>query len=219
MGCACLKQCVQLSTILWMNSVVSDWMEQQIWPQIGKMMLDDAYFKLVGCARELTKKLNGPVAQIILDGYLTFQTVAIRRLCDPRKDVISLRRVLVEVKTENLASFDQTDSLLQSLDSCNHVCKQVNHHIAHTANPALRPDFREWNLEMKDLVEAQEAICRIAVTLDRDILHRNIPINIIPVPQFNIIEDFTLWIPDEGISKLWKFWHAHNNKVNAWRLP
>jgi hypothetical protein len=143
MGGACLKQCVQLSTILWMNSVVSDWMEQQIWPQIGKMMLDDAYFKLVGCARELTKKLNGPVAQIILDGYLTFQTVAIRRLCDPRKDVISLRRVLVEVKAENLACFDQTDPLLQSLDSCNHVCKQVNHHIAHTANPALRPDFRE----------------------------------------------------------------------------
>ena len=69
---------------------------------------------------------------------------------------------------------------------------------------------------MKDLVEAQEAICRIAVTLERDILHRNIPINIIPVPQFNIMEDFTLWIPDEGISKLWKFWHAHNKKVNAW---
>ena len=50
-----------------MNSVVSDWMDQQIWPQIWKMMLDDAYFKLVGHARELTGKLNGPVAQIIPD--------------------------------------------------------------------------------------------------------------------------------------------------------
>jgi hypothetical protein len=67
-------------------------MEKQIWPQVWKMMLDDAYFKLVGYARELTGRLNGPVAQIILDGYLTFQMVAIRRLCDPRKDVISLRR-------------------------------------------------------------------------------------------------------------------------------
>jgi len=201
-----------------MNGVVSDWMDGQIWPQIGKMMLDDAYFKLVQHARKLTGKLNGPVAQLVLDGYLTFQTVAIRRLCDPRKDVISLRRALLEAKAEKLASIDQLDLLLQGLDSCNHVRKMVNHHIAHTANPALRPDFREWDLEMKHLVEAQEAICKVAITLDRDIFHRNLPINIITVPQYNIMEDFTLWVPDEVISKLWKFWHDHNKAVNAWRL-
>jgi hypothetical protein len=119
-----------------MNSVVSDWMEQQIWPQIWGMMLNDAYFKLVGHARELTGKLNGPVAQLILNGYLTFQIVAIRRLCDERRDVISLRRALLEIKAKDLALTPQIDQLLQSLDSCDHVCEQVNHHIAHTANPA-----------------------------------------------------------------------------------
>ena len=72
-------------------------------------MLDDAYFKLVGHARELTGKLNGPVAQIILDGYLTFQTVAIRRLCDPRRDVISLRRAIMEAKAHDLDATDQAD--------------------------------------------------------------------------------------------------------------
>jgi hypothetical protein len=45
-----------------MSSVVSNWMDKQIWPQIWKMLLDDAYFKLVGHARQLTGKLNGTVA-------------------------------------------------------------------------------------------------------------------------------------------------------------
>ena len=71
---------------------------------------------------------------------------------------------------------------------------------------------------MPYLAEAQKAICKVAITLDRDILHRNIPINIIPEPQFNIMEDFTPWMPDGAINKLWKFWHAHKNEVDAWRF-
>jgi hypothetical protein len=142
-----------------MNSVV-DWMDNQIWPQIWKMMLDDAYFKLVGHARELTGKLNGPVAQIILDGYLTFQTVAIRRLCDPRRDVISLRRAIMEAKAHDLAATDQADLLLDRLGCCDHVCDLVNNYVAHTANPARRPNASAWNLQVPHLVEAQKAICR-----------------------------------------------------------
>jgi hypothetical protein len=86
-------------------------MDEQIWPQIWKLMLDYAYFKLAGHARELTGKPNGSIAQIILDGYLTSQTVTIRRLCDRRRDVISLRRVLTEVRANNLATHDQVDQL------------------------------------------------------------------------------------------------------------
>jgi hypothetical protein len=126
-----------------MNSFVPDWMDKQIWPQIWKMMLDDAYFKLVGRARELTGKLNDPVVQIILDGYLTFQTVAIRRLCDPGRNVISLRRAIMEARAH--AATDQIDSLLDHLGCCDHVCNLVNNHVAHTANPARRPDASAWN--------------------------------------------------------------------------
>ena len=201
-----------------MNSVVSDWMDQQIWPQIWKMMLDDAYFKLVGYARELTGRLNGPVAQIILDGYLTFQMVAIRRLCDPKRDVISLRRALTEAKSNGLAPTDQVDRLLDSLGCCDHVCDLVNDHVAHTANPSRRPSVSAWNLRTPHLIEAQKAICKAAITLDRDLLGRNIAINLIPEPQFNIMEDFTAWVPDEAIDKLWKFWHAYKREVDAWRL-
>ena len=202
-----------------MNNFVSHWMDEQIWPQIWKMLLDDAYFRLVGHARELTGKLNGSVSQVILDGYLTSQTVTIRRLCDRRRDVISLRRVLTEARASNIATRDQDDQLSDILDSCDHVHDLVSDHIAHTADPLRRPNVSAWKLQMSDLVEAQKAICRVAVTVDRDLLHRNVAINLIPEPQFNIMEDFTLWVPDEMIDKLWKFWHAHKRNVNAWRFP
>ena len=102
---------------------------------------------------------------------------------------------------------------------CDHVCDLVNNYVAHTANPARRPNASAWNLQVPHLIEAQKANCKVAITLDRAIFHRNISINIIPEPQFNIMEDFTLWVPDEVISKLWKFWHAHKKEVDAWRLP
>jgi hypothetical protein len=199
-----------------MSGVISDWMDQQIWPQIWKMLLDDAYFKLVGHARELTGKLNGSIAQIILDGYLTTQTVAIRRLCDRRRDVISLRRVLTEVRTNNIAAHDQVDQLSDRLDSCDQVYDLVSDHIAHTADPLRRPNVSAWSLQTTDLVEAQKAICRVAVTVERDLFRRNVAINLIPEPQYNIMEDFTLWVPSEMIDRLWKFWHAHKKGVNAW---
>jgi hypothetical protein len=88
----------------------------------------------VGRARELTGKPGGVVAQLILDGYLTFQTVAIRRLCDRRRDVISLRRVLTEAKAQNIATHDQINHLSDKLDSCDHVYDLVSDHIAHTAD-------------------------------------------------------------------------------------
>ena len=55
-------------------------------------------------------------------------------------------------------------------------------------------------------------------TLDRYLLRRNVPINIIPVQQYDIMEDFKLWVPDATIQELYKFWHAHNREVNAWSL-
>jgi hypothetical protein len=40
---------------------ISKWLNNQIWPQIHAMMLNDAYFKLMGRARELTGEFNGPI--------------------------------------------------------------------------------------------------------------------------------------------------------------
>jgi len=179
-------------------------------------MLNDAYFRLVWQARKLTGKLNGPIAELIQTGYLTSQTVAIRRLCDDRRDVISLRRVLMEAKAKRLASTDQIDKLSDQLDSCGPVCDLVNDHIAHTANPSRKSNVSNSTCKWEELFKAQEAICKIAVKLERGILGRKNVINIIPVPQFDIMEDLRLWVPHDVISKLYDFWHTHNKAVNAW---
>jgi hypothetical protein len=130
--------------------------------------------------------------------------------------VISLRRALVECKANKVASTDVVDRLLGRLDHCDHVCDLVNDHIAHTANPDRRPDVADWKLQVGQLAEARRAVCEVAITLDRDLLRRKNYVNIIPVPQFDIMQDFRCWVPDATIKELWDFWHAHNNLVNSW---
>ena len=70
-------------------------MKDHVWPEIEAMILNDAHFRLVLSATQLTGKFNGPTAKLLQDGYLTYQMVTIRRLCDIDSKVISLRRALV----------------------------------------------------------------------------------------------------------------------------
>lgn len=196
---------------------LSEMLEKHIWPQIQTMMLNDAYFKLMGYARELTGEFNGPISGLIEAGYITFQTVTIRRLCDGRRDVISLKRLLVEAKANDLVSNDQLHDLSQRLDSCDCICELVNNYVAHTANPDRKKNVPDWNLQVGHLIEAQKTICEVAVIFDRDLLQRKNYVKLIPVPQSgNIMQDFRSWVPEGCIEKLWEFWHAHNKMVNAW---
>jgi hypothetical protein len=190
----------------------SNWLDQQIWPQIQTMILNDAYFRLMGRAREITGQFNGPIASLIEMGYITSQIVAIRRLCDPKRDVISLRRLLIEAANNSLL----IEQLAGQLNTCEHVVDLVNNHVAHTANPIRRPNATQWNLQAEQLGKAQKAVCEVAVKLDRDVLRRRNYIKIIPVPQFDIMQEFRSWVRDDEIKKLWEFWDAHNAVVNAW---
>jgi hypothetical protein len=194
----------------------ANWLDQQIWPQVHSLMLNDAYFKLMTCAQKLTGEFNGPIAGLIEMGYVTSQTIAIRRLCDPRRDVISLQRLLIEAGSNGSLSKSLVDALTGKLNRCDHICGLVNDYIAHTANPLRRPEMRDWNLQVGHLTEAQRAICEIAVKFDRDLLQRKNYVKIIPVPQFNIMQEFKPWVPESVLKKLWEFWHAHNDAVNAW---
>jgi hypothetical protein len=193
--------------------MLSEWLEQHIWPQIQAMLLNDAYFKLMGHARELTEEFNGPIAGIIVNGYVTYQMVAIRRLCDNGRNVISLRRLLVESDSNN-----QVDYLSKKLDSCEHICGLVNNYVAHTANPLRnKNNFPDWNLQVGHLIEAQKAICEVAIILDRDLLQRQNLVQLIPVHQDGeLMQDFRNWVSESTIEKLWVFWHAHRNEVNSW---
>ena len=197
------------------TNFLSEWLDDHIWPEIRTMMLNDAYFKLIGRVRELTGKFNGPAAGLIEVGYVASQTLAIRRLCDGGRDVISLRRALMEAKAKNLVPAVQIDPLLGQLDTCDHICRLVNNYIAHTTNPLRGPNRRGWNLQVGHLTEAQKAICKVTIVLDRDLRGKNY-LTLIPVPQFNIMEEFTHCVPDAAVKELWEFWHDHNDSVNAW---
>jgi hypothetical protein len=52
-----------------------DWLDQHVLPDIRNMLVQDAYFKLMGYARQLTGKFNGAIAGLIYVGYVTSQTV------------------------------------------------------------------------------------------------------------------------------------------------
>jgi hypothetical protein len=196
--------------------MIAGWMNQ-IWPQIWSMLFNDAYFRVFEHAREITGQFNGTFTAVIHDGYLTFQMVAIRRLCDGRTDVISLRRALLEARERLPAMSSRVDDLLSRVESrCDRVRTQVNQHIAHTANPGRTPNAVVWNMQMRNLTRAHEAICKAATILDRDILQRQTFTNIVPVPQGDIMQDFRIWVPDEGIQTLYRFWHDHVKRVDDW---
>ncbi len=200
-----------------MSSPATDMMREYVWPEIQAMMLNDASFRLVLTARQLTGKFNGPTAQLLQDGYLTYQMVAIRRLCDNDRKVISLRRALMEAEKERPNFKPQIDQLLDSLNECDHVVEQVNNHVAHTANPQRQQNFVPWDMGMQHLEDAHKAICHAAIILDRDILQRANFVEIMPVPQNYFGEDLMLWVPEELRDKLNQAWHKNRKRVNAWR--
>jgi hypothetical protein len=71
-------------------------------------------------------------------------------------------------------------------------------------------------LRVCDLTAAQKAICEVAVRLDRDLLGRKTPAELLPVPQYDMLEEFRPWLPEHGIRELWRFWSEHRRAVNAW---
>ncbi len=194
-----------------------DWLDQHVLPDIRNMLVQDTYFKLMGYARQLTGKFNGAIAGLIYAGYVTSQTVALRRLCDNRRDVISLRRVLEESKKTNTIVANKAGYLSQKLDSCRSISELVDNYIAHTGNPQHRPNMPAWHLQEQQLTDAQKAVSEVAMILARDLLQRDY-VEMMPVVQSgDIMEDFRLWVPAADIQKLWDFWHDHRATVNSWR--
>jgi hypothetical protein len=94
------------------------------------------------------------------------------------------------------------------------VCVRASDHIAHTGNPARRPNITDWNLTDNDLTNARKAICKVAIALDRICTKPNAYVEIIPVVQ--TLDMRTFYLSDADTKKLWEFWHDHNAAVNAW---
>jgi hypothetical protein len=144
-----------------MSPVVGpDWLDQHVLPDIRNMLVQDAYFKVMGYARQLTGKFDGAIAGLIYAGYVTSQTVALRRLCDNRRDVVSLRRVLEESKKTNTIVAGKAGYLSQKLDSCRSIGELVDNYIAHTGNPQRRPNMPAWRLQEQQLTDAQKPFAK-----------------------------------------------------------
>lgn len=141
-------------------------------------------------------------------GYVTYQMMGIRRLYDDRRDAISLRRLLMGT------SIPKQTELLQKLAVCKVICDRADDHIAHTGNPARRPQITDWNLTDDDLTNAHKSLSEVAIALERSRAKPKGYVRIIPeATTLNMLE-FNLSAPDT--KKLWDFWHAHNDTVNAW---
>jgi len=125
-------------------AVGPNWLDQDVLLEIQNMLVQDAYFKLMGYARQLTGKFNGAVAGLMYAGYITSQTVAIRRLCGNRRDVISLRRVLEEARKTNPTVDAKGGYLSQKLDACRSIGDPVDNYITHTGNRQRRPNMPAW---------------------------------------------------------------------------
>jgi hypothetical protein len=160
------------------------WLDEVLWPQIHSLMLNDAYFKLVRYVFEISQKYIDPIGHLVVNGYITFQMMGIRRLCDYKRDVISLRRLIIGART-----LPNQQALLKKLNTCNEVCDRASDHIAHTGNPARRPNLTDWHLTDADLTNAQKAICEVAIALDRARATPKGYVKIIPVVQtLNMLE-------------------------------
>ena len=72
-----------------------------LWPQIYSMILEDLTFRTLAAAAEADKEsaLHCPIlARGLLQGYAATQGLSIRRLVDMTKNVISLRRLLTDIR-------------------------------------------------------------------------------------------------------------------------
>jgi hypothetical protein len=189
------------------DAETNEWMDGYIWPHVIELLLNDAYFKLVRHVSQQTGKYIDPLGFLVINGYITFQLMGIRRLCDNRRDTISMRRLLVET---NVA---EKPKLLAQLDACNEICDRASDHIAHTGNPSRRPRFGDWHLTETDLTNAHQAICKVTMALDRC---RSKPRNYVKIfPSVSLdMQQFNLSAAET--QKLWDFWHANADPVNSW---
>ena len=87
--------------LLWMDGSAP----HSIWPQIRQMLWDDVLFRTINDLREEATArptpsvgFNGPALRLFQAGFLATQVMAIRRLTDDRKDVLSLRRLIKEIE-------------------------------------------------------------------------------------------------------------------------
>lgn len=192
------------------------WLDKEIWPEIQAMLSSDAYFRLLLKAHEFAQTPYGPIAQMIVNGYATYQIAAVRRLCDKSKGVVSLPKLL-EMIEKNRPDMKRSVSALRSRleRECAELYALATQYIAHNGNPNS-PNGREWNLTSDKIVAAQKAICEVTIIIERDLLAVTYRPILLPVFQSDYLAEVKAFVPADKLDELRNFWHAHNDGINAW---
>lgn len=84
-----------------------------VWGQLWKMIYSDLNHRTIGFITALDPccPLNNPmVRRLVTDGWIPLQVLGIRRLWSERKDDISVRRIILEMK-QNIAVFTRENYL------------------------------------------------------------------------------------------------------------
>ena len=87
-----------------------------VWGQLWKMIYSDLNLRTIGLITEIepTCPLNNPmVRRLVTDGWIPLQVLGIRRLWSERKDDISIRRIILDMK-QNIVVFSRENYLAWS---------------------------------------------------------------------------------------------------------
>jgi len=195
-----------------------EWFKKEIWPEIEAMMHHDAYFRIWLKAMECAEAPHGPIAQTIINGYVTYQLAAIRRICDRRRqdDVISLPKLLQMIGNEKPQAKARADSLILRLGrDCDELYQIATQYVAHNGDPR-KPNWPAWAVTSDKITLAQKAICEVAIQIERDLLAIAHRVAIVPVPQFDNLAEVKAVVPAGRLNELRDFWYAYNTRINEW---
>lgn len=115
----------------WMDGPDPHNIKRQIW----RMIWDDAVYRMINECRRLAPptldggvQLNGPIHSFIDNCHFRLQSLAIRRLMDTGTDVISLRRLLQDIKANasivTRGSFFEAEGLTYDSNAAKGVAEQ-----------------------------------------------------------------------------------------------
>lgn len=195
-----------------------EWFKKEIWPEIEAMMHHDAYFKVWLKAMEFAGVPYGPIAQTIVNGYITYQLAAIRRICDrrTRDDIIALPKLLRLIAEDLPQTKSIADQLIAQLKGdCGELYQLATKYIAHNADPA-DPNRQAWMVTSDKVAHAQQAICEVGIQIERDLLSLAHRVAIVPVPQFDNLAEVKAFVPAGRLNDLQDFWHDYNTRINTW---
>jgi hypothetical protein len=106
--------------------------------------------------------------------------------------------------------------LLRLETECEELNKTTNQHITHNADPTRQQNWQAWNVPAAKINAAQQAICEVAIIIERDLLAVTHRVHLIPVPQYDNLFELAPILSDDQRDTLQEFWRQHTRDIDRW---